>query len=50
MASPGQGPGILCCVVARGTTILAKYTSVAGNIAEVSDRTNQNTTELTNQN
>jgi len=29
--------GILCCVVARGTTILAKYAAVAGNFSEICD-------------
>ena len=29
--------GVLCCVVARGTTILAKYAAVAGNFTEICD-------------
>ena len=29
--------GVLCCVVSRGTTILAKYASVAGNFTEICD-------------
>jgi len=37
MAVSGSGPGILCCLVSRGTTVLAKYSAVAGNIAEVCD-------------
>ena len=27
--------GLLCCVVSRGTTVLAKYSSVAGNFTEI---------------
>ena len=26
--------GILCCVVSRGTTILAKYAGLAGNLSQ----------------
>ena len=29
--------GLLCCVVSRGTTILAKYAAVAGNFTEICD-------------
>jgi len=30
--------GILCCVVSRGTTILAKYAELAGNLSQVADQ------------
>jgi len=36
LTSPGRG-GILYCVIARGTTVLARHASCVGNFAEISD-------------
>ena len=33
----GPGSGIMFCLVSRGTTILAKYSTIAGNVSEVCD-------------